>query len=93
MIYFFCLIFNFCCYNIKIFIDCFFFVFFLKKLLQFKPFIFQYSIIKKYIIKKVIDKETKEFKHENFFKQIGFTKGDSYYSLKRIEKRFDNICS
>ena len=32
--------------------------------------------------------EIKNFIFENYYKQIGFSKENSYYSMKRLKKRF-----
>ena len=32
--------------------------------------------------------EMKNFIFENYYKQIGFSKENSYYSMKRLKKRF-----
>ena len=32
-------------------------------------------------------KNLKEFLYENYYKKIGFTKEDSYYPLKSLEKK------
>ena len=38
-------------------------------------------------------KDLREFIFENYYKQIGFTKEDSYYLLKKSEKkRFCFLC-
>ena len=42
-------------------------------------------------IKKMIIKELKDFSFENHYKQTGFTKENSYYSMKHKKKK-KNIC-
>ena len=38
-------------------------------------------------------KEFRDFIYENYHKQTGFTKDNSYYSMKRQKKRFTIICN
>ena len=37
-------------------------------------------------------KEVRESTFENNYKRISFTEKDSYYSLKKLKKRFSIIC-
>ena len=39
------------------------------------------------IIKKIISNELRDFIFENYYKQSGFVKGSSYYSMKRLERK------
>ena len=36
--------------------------------------------------------ETRDFIFENYYKRIGFSKQNSYYSMKRLKKRFNAAC-
>ena len=38
-------------------------------------------------IKKMSVKEIRDFIFENYYKRIGFCKGNSYYSIKRLKKK------
>ena len=38
-------------------------------------------------IKKISVDELRDFIFENYFKEIGFVKGRSYYSIKRLERK------
>ena len=42
-------------------------------------------------IKKMTVNEFRDFIFENYYKQIGFVKKNSYYSMKRFQKK-KNIC-
>ena len=37
--------------------------------------------------KKMYVNEIKDFIFENYYKRIGFSKGNSYYSMKRLKKK------
>ena len=43
-------------------------------------------------IKKMSVKELRDFIFENYYKEIGFVKVRSYYSIKRLKKRFVAAC-
>ena len=38
------------------------------------------------VLLKMTAKDLKEFIFENYYKRIGFTKKDSYHSLRRVKK-------
>ena len=42
-------------------------------------------------IKKMIIKELKDFSFENHYKQTGFTKENSYYSMKHKKEKKKNL--
>ena len=44
------------------------------------------------VIKTMTVKDTRECTFENHHKRIGFTKEDSYYSLKKQKQRFIIVC-
>ena len=41
---------------------------------------------------KMMVKDLREFIFENYYKQLGFSKIDNYYSLKNAEKIFGIVC-
>ena len=43
-------------------------------------------------IKKMTDNEIRDFLFKNYYKQIGFSKESSYYSMKRLKKDFVVAC-
>ena len=43
-------------------------------------------------LKKMSVNELRDFIFENYYKRIGFVKERSYYSMKRLKKRFAVAC-
>ena len=43
-------------------------------------------------IKKMSITEIRDFVFENYYQRIGFSKENSYYSMKRLKKRFIVAC-
>ena len=43
-------------------------------------------------IKKISGNEIRDFIFENYYKRISFSKENSYYSMKRLKKRFIVAC-
>ena len=41
---------------------------------------------------KMTVKDLREFIFESYYKRIGFSKMDNYYSLKNAEKKFGIVC-
>ena len=56
------------------------------KIIFLKKFYQSYKIIAK-ALKKISVNEIKEFIFENYYKRIGFSKENSYYSMKRLKKK------
>ena len=46
-----------------------------------------------YILNIAIINEVSDFISKNYYRQIGFTEENSYYSIKRQNKRFTIICN
>ena len=44
-------------------------------------------------MKKMSVNEIRDFTFENYYKQIGFSKENSYYSMKRLEKQVCVACN
>ena len=44
-------------------------------------------------IKKMSVKEIRDSIFENYYKRIGFSKENNYYSMKRLKKRFVAACN